>query len=326
MDADFQLSLLLPIYNGQMFLTEALNSVLNQAGLKNIEVLALDDGSQDKSYEILTGYDDPRLTVIRHPNMGLAATLNKGISLARGKYIARQDQDDLVLPGRLAKQLAFLESHPDVAMVGTWAQIAIGDEPSERFHRHPCENDAIKLHLLFDNPFVHSSVMMRKDVVLELGGYCEDKTRQPPEDYELWSRIAREHRVANLPEVLTLYREMPASMSRSGVNPFLPNVLTIAAENLHFSLSPHWSYEDCLSLAHLYHSVPGAPRKLSRREAIAMTSLAADAVGGERGTWSDEMLIVVGNLERHIASRFFQRRIPSRLLNIARGLRDSLFL
>jgi glycosyltransferase involved in cell wall biosynthesis len=322
--APISATVVMPVYNGGAFLNEALKSVLEQAGLDSIEILALDDGSKDDSYKILTGYDDPRLTVIRHPNMGLAATLNKGLSLARGKYIARQDQDDLMLPGRLAKQLAFLESNPDIAMVGTWAEIRVGDEPSGRFHRHPCVNDAIKLHLLFDNPFVHSSIMMRKDVALKLGGYCEDKRRQPPEDYEFWSRIARENRVANLPDVLTVYRETPASMSRTGVNPFLPNVLTIAAENLYAVLAQHWTFEDCLSLAYLYHSVVGAPRVLNQREALKMITMAAEVIGGERKMWSNEMAIAVIHLERHINSRFLRRNVPPQLLNIVRKLRCRL--
>lgn len=322
--APISATVVMPVYNGRAFLNEALKSVLDQAGLDSIEILAIDDGSKDDSYKILTGYDDPRLTVIRHPNMGLAATLNKGLSLARGKYIARQDQDDLMLPGRLAKQLAFLESNPDIAMVGTWAEIRVGDEPNGRFHRHPCVNDAIKLHLLFDNPFVHSSIMMRKDVALKLGGYCEDKRRQPPEDYEFWSRIARENRVANLPDVLTVYREMPASMSRTGVNPFLPNVLTIAAENLHAVLAPSWTFEDCLSLACLYHNVAGGPRELSKREALKMIGMAADIIGGERKMWSSEMTIIMIQLERHITSRFLRRNVHPQLLNIVRKLRCRL--
>lgn len=321
---DIAITVIMPVYNGAAFLASALDSVLAQEGVDDIEVLVLDDGSKDESPEILTHYDDPRLVMIRHPNMGLAATLNKGLQLARGRYVARQDQDDLLLPGRLAKQFAFLEDHPQVAMVGTWAEIRIGDHPDGRFHRHPSANDALRLQLLFDNPFVHSSIMMRTDVARALGGYSEDKSRQPPEDYEFWSRIAHKHEVANLPEILTVYREMPSSMSRTGINPFLSKVLRLSSENLHALLGHEWSEEDCLSLACLYHFEPVAPRGLSKSEALAMTRQAIALIGGDRNQWSAEMTAEATRLERLITSRFLQSRIPAPLLKPARWLRNRL--
>jgi hypothetical protein len=318
-------TVVIPVYNGQDYLAEALESVLGQTGVPNMEVLALDDGSLDSSPQILARYRDPRLTVIRHANMGLAATLNKGLALARGRFIARQDQDDLMLPGRLSKQLAFLENHSKVAMVGTWAEIRVGNQPDGRFHYHPTACDALRLKLLFDNPFVHSSVMFRTEVARTLGGYSEDRSRQPPEDYEFWSRIARRHQVANLSEVLTVYREMPGSMSRTGVNPFLIKVLQISSENLYALLAKQWPKQDCLSLAYLYHNVPNAsPRPLRKREALAMIRSIVELVGGDRDQWSAEMTVEAGRLERHIASRFFQRRIPAPLIGPMRWLRDRM--
>ena len=318
------ISVLMPVYNGQAFLEDALKSVLDQTEIDSLEVLVIDDGSQDNSPQILARYEDPRLTVIRHPNIGLAATLNKAVSLARGKYLARQDQDDLLLPGRLRKQLAFLESHPEVAIVGTWAEIHIGDSPAGRFHRHPSASDALRMHLLVDNPFVHSSIMMRTDVVRALDGYSENKSRQPPEDYELWSRIARKYAIANLPEVLTVYREMPGSMSRTSVNPFLAKVLRISSENLHAVLASHWSEEDCLSLSCLYHGASGAPKVLSKHNALAMIKQAAVMIGGENNQWSKEMVAEVTRLEHRIVSRFLQNRIPASLRVIVRLLRNYL--
>ena len=320
-------SVLMPVYNGQAFLEDALKSVLDQSGIDNLEILVLDDGSQDNSPQILARYEDPRLTVIRHPNIGLAATLNKALSLARGKYMARQDQDDLLLPGRLRKQLAFLESHPEVAIVGTWAEIYVGDTPDGRYHRHPSASDALRLQLLFDNPFVHSSIMMRADVIRALGGYSEDKSRQPPEDYEFWSRIARKHAIANLPEVLTVYREISGSMSRTGVigiNPFLVKILRISSENLHAVLASHWSEGDCLSLSCLYHDALGAPKLLSKHNALAMIEQAAIMIGGEHSQWSKEMLAEVKRLEHHIVARCLQNRIPASLRVTARWLRNYL--
>lgn len=312
-----------PVYGGELTLTEALRSVLAQ-NLSGLEVIVLDDGSPDASWRIASEIKDDRLIVLQHPNRGLAATLNRGIGLARGRYIARQDQDDLVLADRLEKQFMFLEAHPDVSMVGTWAQIYSGDLPTERYHRHPCSSEALKLELLFDNPFVHSSMMIRADVLREVGGYCEDKARQPPEDYELWSRIARYHRVANLPEVLTVYREMPGSMSRTGPSPFLENVIRIASENLSQVLSPCYSLEECAALADIYHrdGVSGVRMSLSKARARQMLELAAQKLGGDSAGWSDEFRASYRRMYTHLGSRFLQRKIPESLRVPIRWLRD----
>ena len=176
--------------------------------------------------------DDLRLRVINQLNQGLSSTLNNGILLSKGKYIARQDQDDISSPDRLEKQVKYLESNPSIGMVGTWAKIMEEDILSERVHRHPVDPDIIKFNLLFDNPFVHSSVMIRKEVLDDIGLYSTDLSRQPPEDYELWSRIARKYGVANIPEILLIYREVKKSMSRDGINPFLERVIKISQENL----------------------------------------------------------------------------------------------
>lgn len=317
-----RVTVLMPVFNGAPYLAEALESVLRE-NIPDMEVLVFDDGSTDFSPEILARYDDPRLRVIRHANMGLAATLNKGIGLARGEYIARQDQDDLLLPGRLAKQLAFMDTHPEVAMVGTWAEIRVGDTSDGRFHRHPSADDVLRTQLLFDNPFVHSSIMLRTTAVRGVGGYSEDRSRQPPEDYELWSRIAHVHRVANLPEVLMVYREMPNSMSRTGINPFLSKVLRISTENLHQVLGAQWSIEQCMSLACLYHNAPSIT-PLSKRDARQMVVMAADAIAGGSRYWSPEMKSEVVRLQRHIESRFLRRRIPEPLLRQLRRLRNHI--
>lgn len=314
-----------PVYGGEQTLAGALRSVLTQS-LDELEVIVLDDGSPDASWRIACEIEDDRLITVQHPNRGLAATLNRGVGLAKGRYIARQDQDDLVLAGRLEKQFMFLEAHPDVAMVGTWAQIYSGDIPTERYHKHPCSSEVLKLELLFDNPFVHSSMMIRADVLHEVGGYCEDKARQPPEDYELWSRIARCHRVANLPEVLTVYREIPGSMSRTGPSPFLENVIRIASENLSQVLSPRYSLEECAALADIYHrgGVSGVRISLSKARARQMLELAAQKLGGDNASWSDEFRASYRRMYTHLGSRFLQRKIPEPLRVPIRWFRDQV--
>lgn len=308
-----------------MFLHQAVDAVLSQGGV-SFELLVIDDGSTDNSLDVLSVFDNPCMHICRQVNKGLAATLNRGLELASSKYIARQDQDDLMLPGRLANQVEFLDKNPDCAMVGTWSAIWVGNQPTSRGHHHPASHEALRLELLFDNPFVHSSVMMRADVVRQLGGYSEDKSRQPPEDYELWSRIAREHRIANIPEVLTVYREVEGSMSRTGESPFLVNVIRISSENLAAVLSPEFSADECLALASLYHGRLSDDRTkhFSRARALRMHQRAAVSLGGEVAQWSEEFTTSFNRQHAHINSQFIRHHLPTALIGPARRIKRFL--
>ncbi len=208
-------SVVLAVRDGAAELPIAVDTILAQT-LGDFELIAVNDGSSDGTAAILDGLRDPRVRVIHQQNMGLAAALNRGIAAARGRYVARQDHDDWARPTRLEKQVAFLGANPDCALVGTRAEIWMQGRKTRRAHDHPTDNAALQFELLFDNPFVHSSVMLRKSAVDAVGGYATDRSRQPPEDYELWSRLARRYKVANLPERLTVFREMPRSLSRVG--------------------------------------------------------------------------------------------------------------
>ncbi|EJN00871.1 glycosyltransferase [Herbaspirillum sp. YR522] len=267
-------TVLLPVYNGAADVVQAVRSILAQS-FGEFELLIINDGSKDNSAELLATLSDPRIRVVHQENMGLAATLNRGLQLANGRYIARQDQDDLSHPQRLEKQLAYMEAHPDCILLGSAADIWIQDQPTDRVHQHPTDHATLSFDLLFNNPFVHSSVMLRRDRVLAAGGYSTDRERQPPEDYELWSRLARAGQVANLPERLLVYREVPQSMSRTGPNPFLDKLVTICAENLAMAngmASPDQASVDAAALTH------SALHRLSRRPDLArMRQLVLDA-------------------------------------------------
>jgi len=202
-------SVLMPVYNGERFLREAIDSILHQT-YRDFELLILNDGSTDASLTIINSYTDPRIRLIdNEQNRGLTATLNRGLEEASSDLIARQDADDLSSPNRLAKQVEFFKHHPDVALLGTQARFI--DErgySSGSILQRACSHDSIKWDLLFDNSFTHSSVMFRKRVVQgELGGY--DETFSYCQDYELWSRVATSHHVANLIESLVSYRIHP---------------------------------------------------------------------------------------------------------------------
>lgn len=305
--------MLLPVYNGAEYLVAAMESILSQS-YRNFEVIIIDDGSSDDSADIIRKFQDPRIRAYRQDNQGLAATLNRSVNLAKGEYLARQDQDDLSLPTRFEKQVEFLEAHKDYGMVGTWAEIWVGNAKSERIHRHPAENLHLQFDLLFDNPFVHSSVMVRKSVLDRVGLYSTDRTRQPPEDYELWSRVARQFNVANIPEVLLIYREVLGSMSRAGASPFLDRVINISIENLLWATSMQSQNSHVTDLAALnhaaYHRVSHEPRldKLSRVVLDAAVKL-SDLCNAPRNALEERARARVDNIRIHY-SRCMSRISP----------------
>lgn len=299
-------SVILAVKNGGSDLPRALGTILNQS-FADFELIAIDDGSMDGTAAYLDNISDPRVRTVHQPSAGLAASLNRGISLARGRYIARQDHDDLADPTRIGKQVAFLDAHPEHALVGTRAEIWVGDTPSGRFHDHPTENDILQFDLLFNNPFVHSSVMMRKSVLDHVGGYTTDPARQPPEDYELWSRIARHYAVANLAERLTVYREVPSSMSRVSAQPFLEKLVTISSENLAYATGATAPQQVHVDIAALVH---GATARVSQRTDVrAMCAVIAEAgrrIGGGRP--GPELLQRVAHAQTQIRHRQMLRR------------------
>lgn len=209
-----KISVILPVYNAQSYLRESIESILNQS-FEDFELIIINDGSTDDSLSIMESYTDQRIRIINQSNAGLPISLNRAIATAKGEYLARQDADDISLPSRLAKQVAYLDAHPQCALLGTWAQILAENTPTDRSLSHPHLNGDIQLKLLFFNCFVHSSVMIRKSALEISGLYPEEKEKFPPEDYDLWLRIAKHWEVANLPEVLLQYRELPNSISRS---------------------------------------------------------------------------------------------------------------
>ncbi len=282
MNSTPDVSVILAVRNGGADLPKAIDSIFGQM-FANLELIVINDGSSDGTAAYLDSISEPRLRVFHQASEGLAATLNRGISLSRGRYIARQDHDDLADPTRIGKQVEFLDSHPDYALIGTRAAIWVGDTPSGRFHDHPTEDEILRFDLLFNNPFVHSSVMMRKSALDRVGAYTTDPARQPPEDYELWSRIAQHYRVANLAEHLTVYREVPSSISRVNAQLFLEKLVTISSENLARTVGLTVPQQVHIDIAALIH---GGDARLSRKLDIksmrAVIAEAAYRIGGDR--------------------------------------------
>jgi hypothetical protein len=269
------ISVVLPVYNCAQYAGEAVQSILDQS-FPNFEFIIIDDGSTDNTLDVLRGFRDPRIQFITQKNRGLAFTLNRGLELARGRYIARQDADDISLPDRFSKQVSFLEMNPSCALVGTWAEIWCEREKTGRVHRHPSDSATLKFELLFNNPFVHSSVMLRKSALEQVGPYASDGFRET-EDYELWSRIARHHDVANIPEVLQIYRETTGSLSRMPQTPIVDQVVRLSTANLAWASGTDDASPDAINLAALVHSAQAL--LISRPSFAGMREVLRRAVG-----------------------------------------------
>lgn len=226
-----RVSVILPVYNGEEYLKAAIESILNQS-YADFSLIVINDGSKDGSEGIVQAFKDSRILYVRQDNQGLARTLNRGIDLASSEYVARQDQDDVSVPSRFQRQVDLLNESPSIVMVGTWARILRRDALTSQCLSHPEHYSEILLELLFDNPFVHSSVMARRKVLLDVGKYTTDPNREPPEDYELWSRIARRYEVRNIPEMLQYYRDVDSGMSKDKLRPFGNKVRRISRENI----------------------------------------------------------------------------------------------
>jgi glycosyltransferase involved in cell wall biosynthesis len=256
-------SVVLPVKNGAQYIGGAIDSILNQT-FADFELIIIDDGSDDGTEDIVQNYLDPRIRLVSQENQGVSKAANHGFALAKGKYITRHDHDDLSMPTRLEKQVRFLEDHPECGLVGSWAKIWSGEVPTGRVHRHPTSPGEIAFALLFNAPFVNASCLFRKEVLDWSGGYTEDENRMPPEDYEFFSRIAQKFDLANLPEYLMIYREVPNSQSSSirseqisKKESFVSHLALFSAENLEYAntgnvLSPSMDAHHFGCLVHGY--------------------------------------------------------------------------
>jgi len=268
-------SVVLPVYNGLPYLHAAISSILSQS-FADFELIIIDDGSTDESASVVNQFDDQRIRFLRQDNQGLARTLNRGISLSRGRYIARQDADDLSDPERFAQQVAYMDSNPDCVLLGTWAQIMEVDRLVERYHRHPVDEAEIRYQMLFNNPFVHSSVMLQRAILQRVGGYTTDSERYILEDYELWSRLSRIGSVANVGKVLQIYREIPGSLSRVGPSAFRRLLITLSAENVAEAAQVSPEDPEVIAIAALTHGDAGSlkgPPDFLRMQALLLRAI-----------------------------------------------------
>lgn len=201
------ITVLMPVYNGECYLREAMDSILNQSFV-NFEFLIIDDGSTDASVDIIQKYQDPRIRFVQNQkNIGISATLNRGIDLCNTELIARMDADDISYPDRLQKQVAYMLAHPDCGLLSTWARVVTHDKRPVRLEKY--SRRFYYYNLNFECWIYHPTVVLRKTAVVSAGMYSKPYS----EDYDLFWKIAREYKIDNLDEPLLDYRLSPTSLN-----------------------------------------------------------------------------------------------------------------
>jgi len=200
----------MPVYNGEKYLKEAIESILSQS-YTDFEFLIINDGSTDNSVKIIKSFSDNRIHLIdNEKNLGQPESYNKGINLACGEYIAIMHSDDFSLPDRIKKQVEFMDANPSIGISGTWVKIVQND--MSEICKLPIDPDLVKIHLLSYCPLFHPSVIMRKKL-LTRNNLFYDPSYNSAEDYELWVRASKYLKIANLDEILLAYRIHPEQVS-----------------------------------------------------------------------------------------------------------------
>jgi len=245
-------SVVMAVYNGQPYVKEAAQSILVQT-FEDFEFIIINDGSTDGSKEVLEQFaaQANRVRLVHQENRGLTASLNRGLNMARGKYVARMDADDISHPERFDRQVDFLESNPEIGVLGTQIKRVDADGNLHGEWILPTDPGVVGWHTLFSTCLCHPTVMMRRSLLDDLNGYAE--WAKQAQDYELWTRAVRETRLANLPDTLHQLRRHENSVTAKKRDQQL-RVCRKAAATLHEALLGEKVKEDFVYfLAWMHH-------------------------------------------------------------------------
>jgi glycosyltransferase involved in cell wall biosynthesis len=205
------ISVIMPVYNAEKYLSQAIESILQQT-YKNFEFIIIDDHSTDGSLVIIEKYQlmDRRIVLIRNKkNLDVAASLNRGLEIAKGGYIVRMDADDISLPNRFITQLHFMQSHPDVGILGSWV-LAIG-EGRNGVWRYPLSFKSIQAEMIFNTPMAHPSIMISRKLMDKY--HVKYRPKHYAQDFYLFLESSRYFKLVNIPKVLVYRRVVPGSSS-----------------------------------------------------------------------------------------------------------------
>lgn len=195
-----KITVLMSVYNGERYLRKAIESTLNQT-FKDFEFIIIDDASTDSTKNIILSYKDPRIRFVENKkNLGLTRSLNKGLKIAKGEYIARIDADDIPIKSWLEEKLDFMMKHPDVAVVGNWLKIIDREFGETYIVDYEHDSVIIKWKHLIKNQIAHSSSLFRKKVIEEVG--CYNEKYRYTQDFDLWFRVSRKYKMTSIPKVL----------------------------------------------------------------------------------------------------------------------------
>jgi glycosyltransferase involved in cell wall biosynthesis len=249
------------VRNGAPQVRDAVESVLAQTAA-DLELIVVDDDSTDATPGILTSFRDPRLRLERRARGGLTSALNAALRLARAPLVARLDADDAALPERLERQLAYLRAHPEVGLLGTAAREVDSSGREVAIVRPPTSDVEIRRALIRRNPFVHSSVVMRRAVVEQVGGY--DEAFAVAQDYDLWMRMSVVTRMANLADPLVVRRLLPGRISAARDSERLRAEVRVRWRAVRSATYPPWCAVFVLRPL-LAQALPEGGRRLLRR-------------------------------------------------------------
>ena len=194
----------MPVYNGEKYLEQAINSILNQT-FKDFEFIIINDCSKDNTEKIIMSYSDDRIVYVKNDtNLGVAATLNRGLEIAKGEYIARMDADDYSMPNRFEKQIEYMDSHKDVGLCGSNI-IRFGDSLEENNFKYSQNDNQIRVDMVFNCAFAHPATMLRRHILTD-HNLKYDIEYEKAEDYKLWYDILSVSKGHNLQIPLIKYR------------------------------------------------------------------------------------------------------------------------
>jgi glycosyltransferase involved in cell wall biosynthesis len=208
------ISIIMPVWNGEKYLAAAVDSLLAQT-YTDFELLVIDDGSTDRTPEILRSYADPRLRVLRLDHAGIVVALNHGLSQAKAQWVARLDADDLSLPRRLELQWQAVNRHPQAVLCHTNVTYFGEDSLSIGEARLPRSRSFTALRLCYQCPIVHSTVLFKKSAALAAGGYLPEERHA--EDFSLWGRLLEQGEFVTLPQKLVQFRVHQQSVSQKNL-------------------------------------------------------------------------------------------------------------